>query len=121
MASIATLKYKSCGIVTRFDKKKGRLIAAKINGKYWMYWGGRTIRLATSDDLIHWTPVEDAAGKPVVLLDTRAASLRFHPCRDGPPPVITKDGIVIIYNGENDPIGGDPDLGPMPIRLAKPL
>jgi predicted GH43/DUF377 family glycosyl hydrolase len=35
----ASLKYKSGGIVTTFDVKKGRLIAAKINGKYWMYWG----------------------------------------------------------------------------------
>src|SRR6202035_148561 len=33
----AQLKYKSAGIVTRLDK--GRLITAKIDGKYWMYWG----------------------------------------------------------------------------------
>jgi predicted GH43/DUF377 family glycosyl hydrolase len=108
----ATLKYKSCGIVTRFDETKGRLIAAKINGKYWMYWGDGPIRLATSDDLIHWTPVEDAAGKPVVMLDTRPHHFDSILAEMGPPPVITKYGIVIIYNGENDPVGGDPDLGP---------
>src|SRR5579862_7892975 len=41
-----TLAYKSLGIVTRVER--GRLIAAKIRGKFWMYWGEGTIRLATS-------------------------------------------------------------------------
>ena len=108
----ATLKYKSCGIVTKFDKKKGRLIVAKINGKYWMYWGDGPIRLATSDDLIHWTPVEDAEGKPVIMLDTRPGHFDSVLAEMGPPPVLTKDGIVIIYNGMNKPDGGDTDLGP---------
>jgi predicted GH43/DUF377 family glycosyl hydrolase len=58
----AELKYKSAGIVTQIDK--GRLIAAKINGQYWMYWGEGAIHLATSSDLIHWSPVEDAKGTP---------------------------------------------------------
>jgi len=31
----AELRYKSAGIVTRLDKDKARLIAAKINGRYW--------------------------------------------------------------------------------------
>src|SRR5271156_6409681 len=41
----ANLQYKSAGIVTHLEK--GRLIAAQIKGKYWMYWGEGTIRLAT--------------------------------------------------------------------------
>ncbi len=51
------LSYKSAGIVTRVVKD--RLIAARIKGKYWMYWGEISIRLATSDDLIHWKVLED--------------------------------------------------------------
>ena len=39
------LQYKSAGIVTRIDPDKGRLIAAKIDGKYWMYWGEGAIHL----------------------------------------------------------------------------
>ena len=35
----ADLRYKSAGIVTRLNKDKGRLLATKINGRYWMYWG----------------------------------------------------------------------------------
>ena len=68
----AHLKYKSAGIVTRLDNEKNRLIAAKIDGKYWMYWGEGAIHIATSDDLIHWTPVEDASGAPLELLRPRA-------------------------------------------------
>src|SRR6201996_7065354 len=63
------LSYKSASIVTRLDH--GRLIAAKIQGRYWMYWGEVQVRLASSPDLIHWTPVEDASGNAVVLLRAR--------------------------------------------------
>jgi predicted GH43/DUF377 family glycosyl hydrolase len=108
----ANLRYKSAGIVTRLDKKKGRLIAAKIDGKYWMYWGEITIRLATSTDLIHWTPVEDATGKPLVLLRQRAGHFDSSFPETGPPPVLTHAGIVVLYNGKNAAEGGDPELGP---------
>jgi predicted GH43/DUF377 family glycosyl hydrolase len=57
-----TLKYKSGGIVTQL--KNDRLIAARINGKYWLYWGEGAIHLATSPDLIHWTPVEGPTATP---------------------------------------------------------
>src|SRR5665213_798284 len=108
----AHLKYKSAGIVTRLDKTKGRLIAVKINGKYWMYWGEGSIRLATSEDLIQWTPVEDSNGKPVELLAPRAGHFDSTFPETGPPPVLTDKGIVVLYNGKNATTGGDPDLGP---------
>jgi len=107
----AGLKYKSAGIVTRIDAGKGRLIAAKIDGKYWMYWGEGTIRLATSEDLIHWTPVEDARGAPVELLKPRAGHFDSTFPETGPPPVLTSAGIVVIYNGKNAESGGDAALG----------
>lgn len=34
-----------------------RLVATKLHGKYWMYFGESYIFAATSDDLIHWQPV----------------------------------------------------------------
>ncbi|MDR3752151.1 MAG: glycoside hydrolase family 130 protein [Terracidiphilus sp.] len=108
----AGLMYKSAGIVTRLDRAKGRLIAAKIDGKYWMYWGEVTIRLATSTDLIHWTPVEDATGAPLVLLSQRAGHFDSSFPETGPPPVLTSAGIVVLYNGKNAAEGGDPELGP---------
>ena len=106
----ADLKYKSAGIVTRLQG--GRLIAAKINGRYWMYWGEGAIHLATSPDLIHWTPLEDAAGELLVALGKRPGRFDSGFPEVGPPPVLTSDGIVVMNNGKNDPADGDPGLGP---------
>jgi predicted GH43/DUF377 family glycosyl hydrolase len=104
------LKYKSAGIVTHLDK--GRLIAARIGGKYWMYWGEGAIHLATSTDLIHWNPVEDPAGNPVEVLRARPGHFDSTFPETGPPPVVTSAGIVVIYNGKNAIENGAPDLGP---------
>ncbi|MDR3774537.1 MAG: GDSL-type esterase/lipase family protein [Terracidiphilus sp.] len=107
----AGLNYKSAGIVTRLDSGKGRLIAAKIDGKYWMYWGEGAIHLATSADLIHWAPVEDAAGAPIELLRPRAGHFDSSFPETGPPPVLTDAGIVVLYNGKNAAEGGDAGMG----------
>ena len=104
------LKYKSAGIVTRLDN--GRLIAAKINGKFWMYWGEGAIHLATSTDLIHWNPVENTQGDPIEILRPRPLHFDSTFPETGPPPVLTKRGIVVLYNGKNSVKEGDPDLGP---------
>lgn len=102
------LSHKSAGIVTRVEGN--RLIAAKIDGKYWMYWGEGEIHLATSSDLIDWRPVEDAAGNPVVVLGKRAGHFDSSFPEVGPPPVLTSAGIVVLYNGKNAAEGGDPHL-----------
>ena len=106
----ADLKYKSAGIVTHL--KDGRLIAAKIAGRYWMYWGEGAIRLATSDDAIHWTPVEDMHGNLVEFMKPRPGHFDSTFPETGPPPVLTSAGIVVLYNGKNASEGGDPSLGP---------
>ena len=109
-----TLKYKSGGIVTElqsFSAQPNRLIAARINGKYWLYWGEGAIHLATSTDLIHWTPVEDAAGTPTEVLTKRPGHFDSGFPEVGPPPVLTEAGIVVLYNGKNDSSHGDRSLG----------
>jgi predicted GH43/DUF377 family glycosyl hydrolase len=105
---------KSGSIVSRYLGSK--IVATRINGKYWMYWGDQNIWAATSDDLIHWTPVEMAAGeKPPVKLKGQAVNLPglkvVVGTRDGywdsdlvesgPPAMLTKSGILLIYNGKN--------------------
>ena len=102
----AQLKYKSAGIVTAVQE--ARLKAVRIRGKYWMYWGEGAIRLATSSDLIHWTPVEDARGEPIEVLRPRPGHFDSSFPETGPPPVLTSRGIVVIYNGKNAATGGDP-------------
>ena len=95
----AQFLYKSAGIVT--ELRDGRLVAAKIHGKYWMYWGEKQIRLATSEDLIHWTPVEDTQGRTVVVLARRSEHFDSGFPEVGPPPLLTPKGILVIYNGKN--------------------
>ncbi len=106
----ADFKYKSAGIVCR--PEHGRLIAARIRGVYWMYWGEGTIRLATSKDLIHWTPLEDHSGNPIAVLKPRPSRFDSDFPETGPPPVITSAGIVVLYNGKNAAHAGDPSLEP---------
>lgn len=94
-----SLLYKSAGIVTR--RVGDRIVAAKINGRYWMYWGEIKVGLATSTDLIHWTPVEDAAGKPLALLAARPGLSDSGFPETGPPAIVTERGIVLLYNAKN--------------------
>jgi predicted GH43/DUF377 family glycosyl hydrolase len=102
-------KYKSAAILT--ERKGDKLVAAKVNGKYWMFWGDLGIRLATSDDLIHWTPVESSSGEVEVVLRPRPGLPDSDFPEAGPPPVLTKHGIVMLYNGKNkDGEGRDPKL-----------
>ncbi len=103
------LAYKSAGILTQV--KNGRLIAAKLHGMYWMYWGEIQVRLATSTDLIHWSPVQDASGQPKVLLEARPGLFDSGFPEVGSPPVLGPQGIVLFYNGKNAVQGGDPAIG----------
>lgn len=104
----AHLRYKSAGIVTALQG--GRLKAVRIHRRYWMYWGEGAIHLATSADLIHWTPVEDRRGEPIEVLRPRPGRFDSSFPETGPPPVLTRRGIVVIYNGKNAAVGGDPNL-----------
>jgi predicted GH43/DUF377 family glycosyl hydrolase len=98
------LLYKSAGILTELHN--GRVQAVKLHGKYWMYWGEVHIRLATSTDLIHWTPVlDEKTGLPRVVMSARAGHFDSGFPEVGPPPLLTKKGIVLIYNGKNSMTG----------------
>ncbi|MCP9851129.1 glycoside hydrolase family 130 protein [Cyanobium sp. Morenito 9A2] len=103
--------HKACGVVQQ--EKDGRLVAAKINGKYWLYWGEDAVHLATSSDLLHWQPVLDAKGRILELISPRRGYFDSLLTEVGPSPVLTNDGIVLLYNGKNDCQGrGDPSIGP---------
>lgn len=104
------LNYKSAGILT--TEKNERLVAARLHGVYWMYWGEVEVRLATSPDLIHWTPVEDAIGDPKVLLKARPGLFDSGFPEVGAPPLLLPQGIVVFYNGKNAASRGDPTIGP---------
>ena len=89
-----------------------------------MYWGEGTCFLATSDDLVHWVPLQFDAGADRYVTysgGAGAGSWRVHtvpghhalrpvlaprPGRfdsllvePGPPAVLSDQGIILIYNG----------------------
>ncbi len=111
---------KSGSIVSKYEN--GKIIATKINGKYWMYWGDQNIWAATSDDLINWTPVEMQANEkpPIelkgqalnmpnmkIVIPTRSKKFDSDLVESGPPAMLTDKGIVLIYNSRNIPAIGD--------------
>lgn len=100
---------KSGAIVTQI--KNGKLVAARINGKYYMYYGVPHIWLASSTDLINWVPVEDYAGNLAPVLNPRPGYFDSWLVEAGPPPVLTDDGIVVLYNAGNSSNIGVKDLG----------
>lgn len=113
------LQYKSAGIVTTL--RSGRLVAAKVRGKYWMYWGEGEVHLATSQDLLDWTPVEEASGTLVTVLSKREGRFDSQFPEVGPPPILTSNGIVVIYNGKNASSKGDPTLEPAAYSAGEAL
>jgi predicted GH43/DUF377 family glycosyl hydrolase len=76
-----------------------------------MYWGEGSIHLATSADLLHWTPVEDKTGELLVVLAKRSKHFDSGFPEVGPPPLLTAEDILVMNNGKNDPEDGDPELG----------
>ena len=83
--------------------KSGAILTEKVNGKYWMYWLGTAadktdqMGLASSTDLIHWT---EETQTPV--LPKRPGMFDSRVVEPGPPPLMTEDGILLIYNGADD-------------------
>jgi predicted GH43/DUF377 family glycosyl hydrolase len=83
--------------------KSGAIAAEKIDGKYWMYWLGTAADksdqtgLSYSTDLLHWTEATDTP-----VLPPRPHKFDSRVVEPGPPPILTSDGIVLIYNGADD-------------------
>jgi beta-1,2-mannosidase len=101
---------KSGAILARVEGN--RLIAIRVNGKYWMYFNVPDILIATSDDLLDWTPLEHADGKPVRVLSPRPGYFDSWLVEAGPPAIMTEHGILLMYNAGNSGEHGDPDLPP---------
>lgn len=91
--------YKSGSIVTAV--KNGRQIITRINKKFWMYWGETAVFAATSDNLVDWSPVRNDDGKLKELIKTRPGYFDSSLTECGPPAVLTRNGIVLLYNGKN--------------------
>ena len=100
---------KSGAIVSRRVDEK--VVALKIDEKYWMYFGDTDLFIATSEDLIHWTALEED-GKLKSVMRPRPGYFDSRLVESGPFALATEKGIILIYNGMNLDEGGD-------ITLAK--
>jgi predicted GH43/DUF377 family glycosyl hydrolase len=99
---------KSGSILTQ--RRGNRVMAAKLHGRYWMYFGDLNVSLATSANLIDWSPVLDSKGKIRAVLMPRPGHFDSALCEGGPPALLTRLGIVLLYNGSNAAKDGDPGL-----------
>ena len=99
---------KSGAIVSRAEGN--RVVATRVNGKYWMYYGVPEIQIATSDNLIDWTPLETSDGKTLKVLSPRPGYFDSWLVEAGPPAIITQRGIVALYNAGNNERYGDARL-----------
>ncbi len=83
--------------------KAGAILNEKINDRYWMYYLGDSAKdvhetgVAYSYDLIHWTEVLDQP-----LVRRRPGYFDAKVVEPGPPPIITEQGILLIYNGADE-------------------
>ncbi len=93
------------------ERLGNKIIAKKINGKYWMYFGDTDIYLATSDDLIKWDILENEENsKMVSVLHPRPGYFDSRLVEPGPYALLQDEGIVLIYNSSNAANNNDPNL-----------
>lgn len=97
--------HKSASIVTQV--KEGKQVITKVNGKYWIYWGENGVFGATSDNLIDWEPVVDGNNALKAFISPREGYFDSDLTECGPPAVLTEHGILLLYNGKNNPNKGD--------------
>lgn len=102
------METKSGAILCRFVGE--RCVAARVNGKYWMYFNVPQVLVATSEDLIAWTPLEDENGRPLSVLSPRPGYFDSWLVEAGAPAVLTAKGIVLLYNAGNGSSYGDPSV-----------
>ena len=102
------MESKSGAILSRVEGT--RVIATRVGGKYWMYYGVPDVHIATSDDLTDWTPLEDTNGKPLKVLSPRPGYFDSWLVEAGPPAIITSRGVVVLYNAGNSRAYGDSTL-----------
>ena len=78
------------------------MVAKRINGKYWMYFGDTDIFMASSDDLIEWQVAEDSeSGIMISVLHTRRGYFDSRLVEPGPYAIVKDEGILLIYNSSN--------------------
>ncbi|HEY8503190.1 MAG TPA: glycoside hydrolase family 130 protein [Gemmataceae bacterium] len=77
------------------DAKSGAILSEPVSGRYIMYFGDTNIWMATSEDLLHWEV------RPDPVLAPRKDAFDSALVEPGPPPIVTDEGILLIYNSSD--------------------
>lgn len=83
--------------------KAGAILDEPVKGRYWMYYmadaqsGSDQMGVAYSEDRLRWTEALDAP-----VLARRPGFFDSRVVEPGPPPVMTPEGILLVYNGADD-------------------
>ncbi len=87
------------------------IVAKKIEGKYWMYFGDTNLFMASSEDLINWTVAEnEESEKRISVLHPRMGKFDSRLVEPGPYALLTEAGVLLIYNASNAANFNDPEL-----------
>ncbi|MFM2401567.1 MAG: hypothetical protein RI950_1084 [Bacteroidota bacterium] len=79
-----------------------KMVATKIDGLYYMYFGDTDLFLATSKDLRHWDILENAeTSVRLSVLKPRAGYFDSRLVEPGPYALLRKEGILLVYNSSN--------------------
>lgn len=104
------------------ERKGANMVAKKINGRYWMYFGDTDLFMASSEDLMNWEPLENEETKKMVtVLSPRAGYFDSRLVEPGPFALYTPKGIVLIYNSSNAANNNDPYLPKYTYAAAQAL
>lgn len=76
--------------------KAGGILPVPLDGRYVMYFGEGSIWAATSEDLLHWTPVTPDSEPPIMA--PRPGTFTEFLVEVGPPPLVTDDGLILLVH-----------------------
>lgn len=76
--------------------KAGGILPQAVDGRYLMFFGEGSIWAATSEDLIHWTPLTADDQPPVMA--PRPGTFSDFLVEVGPAPLITDNGLILLIH-----------------------
>jgi len=93
------------------ERMGNRMVAKKIDDKYWMYFGDTSLFMATSEDLITWVVLENSESENrISVLHPRPGYFDSRLVEPGPYALYKNDGIQLIYNASNAENNNDPEI-----------
>lgn len=85
--------FEKIGELVPGNEKSGAIIQDyKYQNQYVMYFGDHNLEIAFSKDLKNWKTQKEP------VLTSRKDSFDSYLIEGGPPPIVTKDGVFVIYN-----------------------